>query len=86
MATKTVEQRTPDEKSNDAIDEAVEDTFPASDAPATGGATRIEDTEESDLPGTDPEEDVPDEDAPGELSPGEAPPDEAAPRVGSKSK
>lgn len=79
MATQPVEQRTPDEKSDDAIDETVEDTFPASDAPATGGATRIEETEQSDLPGIEPEEDAPDE-----LSPGEAPPEEAAHGEGSE--
>ena len=81
MATQPVEQRTPDEKSDDAIDETVEDTFPASDAPATGGATRIEETEQSDLPGIEPEEGAPDE-----LSPGEAPPEEAAHGEGSEKK
>lgn len=81
MATQPVEQRTPDEKSDDAIDGTVEDTFPASDAPATGGATRIEDAEQSDLPGFEPEEDAPDE-----PSPGEAPPEEAAHGEGSEKK
>ncbi|WP_425605850.1 hypothetical protein [Paraburkholderia translucens] len=30
-------------RSEQQIDEAVENTFPASDAPSTGGSTRIED-------------------------------------------
>jgi hypothetical protein len=72
--------RAPDEKSDDAIDQTIEDTFPASDTPATGGATRIEDEEDSDLPGIDPDEDGPEEDSPGEPSPGDVPPDEAAPQ------
>ena len=72
--------RAPDEKSDDAIDQTIEGTFPASDAPATGGATRIENEEDSDLPGIDPDEDVPKEDTPGEPSPCDVPPDEAAPQ------
>ncbi|EIM96170.1 hypothetical protein WQE_35580 [Paraburkholderia hospita] len=78
MTHTPVEQRAPDEKPDDAIDQTIEDTFPASDAPATGGATRIEDAEDSDLPGIDPDEDVPEEDTPGEPLPGDVPPDEAA--------
>ncbi|SAK42692.1 hypothetical protein AWB74_07287 [Caballeronia arvi] len=42
MATKTREQNPNNEKSEDLIDESVEETFPASDPPATGGITRIE--------------------------------------------
>ncbi|WP_244808359.1 hypothetical protein [Caballeronia zhejiangensis] len=42
MATKTREQHPNSEKSEDLIDESVEETFPASDPPATGGITRIE--------------------------------------------
>jgi hypothetical protein len=80
MSHTPIEQRVTDEKSDDAIDQTIEDTFPASDAPATGGATRIDDEEDSDLPGIDPDEDVPEEDTPGEPSPGDVPPDEAAPQ------
>ncbi|WP_250502272.1 hypothetical protein [Caballeronia sp. AZ7_KS35] len=42
MATKMREQNPSNEKSEDLIDESVEETFPASDPPATGGITRIE--------------------------------------------
>jgi len=42
MATNPKERNSTSEKSEKGIDEAVEDTFPASDPPATGGATRIE--------------------------------------------
>ena len=50
MATKPKEQTPASEKSEDDIDRAVDDTFPASDPPATGGSTRIEsaDDEETD--------------------------------------
>ncbi|MBP0595062.1 hypothetical protein J8I87_36490 [Paraburkholderia sp. LEh10] len=50
MATKPKEQNPIIEKSEDDIDRAVDDTFPASDPPATSGATRIEseDGEEAD--------------------------------------
>jgi len=84
MATQPVEQRAPDDQTEDAVDKAVEDSFPASDAPAHGGTTRIEKPSgSSDVPGTDPGEDVPDEDTPGEEpSPGDVPPDEAAPQQG----
>lgn len=78
MATQTREQRTPDDRSDDAVDKAVEDTFPASDPPATGGVTRIT-RAGSDVPGTDPDETVPGEDDPAEPAPGDVPPDEAAP-------
>lgn len=36
------EQNPTSEKPEHLVDKAVEDTFPASDAPATGGITRIE--------------------------------------------
>jgi hypothetical protein len=50
MATKPKEQKPASEKSEDDIDRNIDDTFPASDPPATGGTTRIksEDGEESD--------------------------------------
>ena len=80
MGTQPREQRASDDRTEDAIDGAVEDTFPASDAPATGGTTRIEKPSGSDVPGSDPDEDVPDEDNPGEPSPGDVPPDEAPPQ------
>ncbi|WP_187631165.1 hypothetical protein [Paraburkholderia sp. UCT31] len=50
MATNPKEQNPADDKSEEDVDKAVEDTFPASDPPATGGTTRIEsdDGEEAD--------------------------------------
>ena len=42
MATKAKTQNPTSEKSEDDIDKAIDGTFPASDPPATGGATRIE--------------------------------------------
>ncbi|WP_167449619.1 hypothetical protein [Paraburkholderia hospita] len=50
MTTKPKEQQPTTEKSEDDIDKAIDDTFPASDPPATGGTTRIksEDGEEAD--------------------------------------
>jgi hypothetical protein len=42
MATSPKEQYSNTDKSEKDVDKAVEDTFPASDAPATGGTTRIE--------------------------------------------
>ena len=50
MTTKPKEQKPTTEKSEDDIDKAIDDTFPASDPPATGGTTRIksEDGEEAD--------------------------------------
>ncbi|MCP3727504.1 DUF2934 domain-containing protein [Paraburkholderia sp. CNPSo 3272] len=44
MATKATEQESPAQQSETQIDKAVEGTFPASDPPAIGGATRIEGT------------------------------------------
>ena len=57
MAKTKHEQRRPDERSEDAVDKAVEDTFPASDAPATGGTTRIGDTDSDDVKGRDTDDD-----------------------------
>ena len=57
MAKTKQEQRRPDERSEDAVDKAVEDTFPASDAPATGGTTRIGDTDSDDVRGHDADDD-----------------------------
>ena len=50
MTTKLKDQKSTTEKSEDDIDKAVNDTFPGSDPPATGGTTRIEseDGEEAD--------------------------------------
>jgi hypothetical protein len=42
------EQHPHSERSEKEIDKAVEDTFPASDPPATGGTTRIDPTPSSD--------------------------------------
>ncbi len=47
MATRPKEQNPT--KSEEAVDKAVEDTFPASDPPATGGTTRIESEEDEDV-------------------------------------
>lgn len=50
MATSPKEQKPASEKSEEDVDKTIEDTFPASDPPATGGTTRIgsEDGEEVD--------------------------------------
>ncbi|WP_321799230.1 hypothetical protein [Caballeronia sp. J97] len=40
------EQHPHSERDDEDVDKAVEDTFPASDPPATGGVTRIETDEE----------------------------------------
>jgi hypothetical protein len=42
MATSPKEQHPKRDKSEKDVDKAVDDTFPASDPPATGGTTRIE--------------------------------------------
>lgn len=42
MATTPKETNPTGDKSEEAVDKAVEDTFPASDPPASGGTTRIE--------------------------------------------
>jgi hypothetical protein len=46
MSTPLKEQNPTSEKSEDLVDRSVEDTFPASDPPATGGTTRIESEDE----------------------------------------
>jgi hypothetical protein len=46
MATSPKEQNPTSEKSEEGVDKAVEDTFAASDPPATGGTTRIESEDE----------------------------------------
>ncbi|MBT2791081.1 hypothetical protein [Paraburkholderia strydomiana] len=85
MATHPTEQRAPDDKLDIDVDAAVEDTLPASDPPSTGGAMKNGADEiagaqtDSDVPGTEPDEDVPDEETPPEPSPGDQPPDEKAP-------
>jgi hypothetical protein len=88
MANQPKEQIAPDDKSEKSVDDAVADTFPASDPPSHGGVTRIESdgdangqtADESDVPGTEPDEDNPDEQTPAEPSPGDTPPDEEAPQ------
>jgi hypothetical protein len=80
METKPLEQRAPDDRTENAVDKAVEDSFPASDPPANGGTTRIVKPSGGDVPGTDPDEDVPDEDTPGEPAPADVPPDEPVPK------
>jgi hypothetical protein len=40
------EQHPHSERDDEHVDRAVEDTFPASDPPSTGGVTRIEDDDE----------------------------------------
>jgi hypothetical protein len=44
----TKEQNPHSERDEEIVDKAVEDTFPASDPPATGGVTRIETDDEAD--------------------------------------
>lgn len=72
MATQSQEQRTPGERSEKDVDESVKESFPASDPPAVGGATRIETggsgerAGSTDNPGTDkPDETEPDENGTG---------------------
>lgn len=85
MATQPTEQRAPGDKSEKDVDSTVEDTFPASDPPSTGGATKTgadenaETQTNSDVPGTEPDEDVPDEETPPEPSAGDPPLGEKAP-------
>lgn len=70
MATQPTEQRTPDDKSETDIDKAAEDSFPASDPPSTGGATKIGSDRDSDTSGIEdgadepPDEKTPEADAP----------------------
>ena len=44
--TKPKEQHPHSHREEEDVDRAVEDTFPASDPPSTGGVTRIESDEE----------------------------------------
>ncbi|MCC8405794.1 hypothetical protein LJ655_28725 [Paraburkholderia sp. MMS20-SJTN17] len=57
MATNPKQRNPSGDKSEEDVDKAVEDTFPASDPPATGGTTRIEseDGEEVDEDGPTPQ-------------------------------
>jgi hypothetical protein len=57
MATNPKQQNPASDKSEEGVDKAVEDTFPASDPPATGGTTRIEseDGDEADEDGPNPQ-------------------------------
>jgi hypothetical protein len=50
MATSPKQENPASDKSEEDVDKAVEDSFPASDPPSTGGTTRIEseDGEEGD--------------------------------------
>jgi hypothetical protein len=88
MTMEQAEQRAPDDKSEESLDDAVEDSFPASGPPSTGGVTRIGpsdeaangNAEDSDVPEPDPDEAIPDEETPAEPSPGDVPPDEAPPQ------
>lgn len=73
MATQLEEQRTPDDRSEKAVDDSVKDTFPASDPPAVGGATRIE-SGSSNSPGSRPDEDKPNENKPAQAQPGRVQP------------
>jgi hypothetical protein len=85
MATQPTEQRAPEDNSEKVVDAPVEDTFPASDPPSTSAATIVGADEnvgtqtDSDVPGTDPDEDVPDEETPPEPAPGDEPQGEKAP-------
>ncbi|WP_322032130.1 hypothetical protein [Paraburkholderia sp. J76] len=74
MNTQTVEKGDPG-RTEKEVDRSVEDTFPASDPPAIGGATRIATGSASDVPSTPPDEDIPDENTPPEPSPGDVPPE-----------
>ncbi|WP_188131099.1 hypothetical protein [Paraburkholderia panacisoli] len=54
MATNPKRENPASDKSEEDVDKAVEDTFPASGPPATGGTTRIESED-----GEDADEDQP---------------------------
>ncbi|RKT13694.1 hypothetical protein B0G69_6875 [Paraburkholderia sp. RAU2J] len=56
MATTPKQENSASDKPEDDVDRAVEDTFPASDPPATGGTPRLEseDGEEVDEDQSDP--------------------------------
>ncbi|WP_162842064.1 hypothetical protein [Paraburkholderia monticola] len=57
MATDPKQHNPASDKSEEDVDKAVEDTFPASDPPSTGGTTRIasEDGDEVDEDGASPQ-------------------------------
>ena len=55
MATSPKEQKPASEKSEEDVDETIEDTFPASDPPATGGTTRIESEDGEEVDEDEPE-------------------------------
>lgn len=83
------EQLTPDDKSEEDIDSAVEDTFVASDPSAASVVTKTGSNQstgvaqtsgDSDVPDTEPDEDVPDEETPAEPSPGDEPSGQARSR------
>lgn len=48
--TKPTEQHQHSHREEEDVDRAVEDTFPASDPPSTGGVTRIESDDEKGKP------------------------------------
>ncbi|WP_168669644.1 hypothetical protein [Paraburkholderia sp. SG-MS1] len=56
MTTAPKQKNSASDKSEDEVDQAIEDTFPASDPPATGGTTRIESED-----GEEVDEDRPDQ-------------------------
>lgn len=70
MATQSQEQRTPGERSEKDVDESVKESFPASDPPAVGGATRIEPGGSGEPAGST---DIPGNDKPEESQPGKEP-------------
>ncbi|WP_310360129.1 hypothetical protein [Paraburkholderia strydomiana] len=88
MANRPTEQFTTEDKPGRSVGHVVEDTFAADDASSAGSVSRIDpddrsthqNAEESDVPGTDPDEDILDEETPSEPSPGDIPPDREAPQ------
>jgi hypothetical protein len=88
MLDQLSEQRVSDDESEPGIDGAVENPLAASGPPSDEGATpkgtdekmASQNADESDVRGSDPDEDIPDEDTPGEPSPGGLPPDGESPQ------
>ncbi|MDR7008829.1 hypothetical protein [Paraburkholderia strydomiana] len=88
MANQPTEQLATEDKPGRSVGHVVEDTFAANDASSAGSVSRIDpddkstdqNAEESDVPGTDPDEDIPDEETPSEPSPGDIPPEREAPQ------
>ncbi|CAH2897737.1 MAG: hypothetical protein PCALPYG88_2059 [uncultured Paraburkholderia sp.] len=88
MANQSTDQLATEDNPERSVGHLVEDTFAANDASSAGSASRIypgdkltdQNAEESDVPGTDPDEDIPDEETPSEPSPGDVPPDREAPQ------